>query len=304
MTSARLAVAALSVALLIGACDYIVVPPEDGAASSGENLGWSALATGVTPADGGLRIDLTIRNETGDWSSMAALADKPALLTLEDGSTVECPMVVVGSGGHRLPPGFQMRGFIAGPKTDPREEDIRVECAGVTDATGGRLAIDYGYDTGDYDYYATDASRREARLEVPMDPLATDLTYPIAQPVDGLLLPPDTAITAINDVVLTLTGVERVGDTLTMAWQTTNPGEYPSYVHIGDPPVIGSDGVLYGFYESPDLASVPVTPAAGEATWATDVDVPAAVMGLVIPLSVESRKARTFVHYAIDLSGT
>jgi hypothetical protein len=71
-------------------------------------------------------------------------------------------------------------------------------------------------------------------------------------------------------------------------------------VHIGQPPVIGSDGILYGRYESPDIAEVPLTPAGGEETWTTTVAVPPEVMGLIVPLSVESQ-ARHFAHYALDL---
>ena len=56
----------------------------------------------------------------------------------------------------------------------------------------------------------------------------------------------------------------RTDDGLEFAWETSNPGEYPSFVHIGNPPVIGSDGIIYGYYESPDLATVPMTPAGRE----------------------------------------
>ena len=56
-------------------------------------------------------------------------------------------------------------------------------------------------------------------------------------------------------------GVERTADGLEFDLADDNPTAYPSYVHIGNPPVIGSDGVVYGIYESPDLATVPITPA-------------------------------------------
>ena len=66
--------------------------------------------------------------------------------------------------------------------------------------------------------------------------------------------------------------------------------------------MIGSDGVLYGFWESPDLGSVPITPPGETATWTTKVEVPAEVTGLIMLLSVESKKQRIFVNYALDLS--
>jgi len=73
-------------------------------------------------------------------------------------------------------------------------------------------------------------------------------------------------------------------------------------VHIGTPPVIGADGILYGFYETPDIVSVPITPAAGEAEWTTEVSVPKDVKDFYIMLSVETGKARLFENYAVDIT--
>ena len=66
----------------------------------------------------------------------------------------------------------------------------------------------------------------------------------------------------------------RTDTGLELDWQATNPGDYASSVHIGLPPVVGSDGIVYGFWESPDLASVPVTPPGGTADWSTELVVP------------------------------
>jgi hypothetical protein len=65
--------------------------------------------------------------------------------------------------------------------------------------------------------------------------------------------------------------------------------------------VIGSDGIVYGYYESPDLESVPVTPAGETAEWTTVTAVPDGVSGMYILLSVESKKQRLFVNYALEL---
>jgi hypothetical protein len=117
-----------------------------------------------------------------------------------------------------------------------------------------------------------------------------------------LIQPLKAEITAINKVALNLTEVMRTDKGLQFKWQTANPGEYPSYVHIGNPPVIGADGILYGFYETPDIVSVPITPAGAKAEWTTEVAVPQEVKGLYIMLSVESKKQRLFVYYAVDVS--
>jgi hypothetical protein len=66
--------------------------------------------------------------------------------------------------------------------------------------------------------------------------------------------------------------------------------------------VIGEDGVLYGFYETPDIVSVPITAAGGVAEWTTQVAVPPEVGGLYLLLSAETGKARLFANYAIDIS--
>jgi hypothetical protein len=297
-------VLALACVLVSAACEYVVVPPEEGGGGSDTSKGWSAVATSVGPSDDGLRIELTIRNETGDWSAMEAADGKPPILSAGSGGTTSCATVFVGTGGHRLAPGLQMRGFVGGTKTEPTIEPIRVECAGAEAVPGSKLAIDYRYVTGEYNYYDPDANQATGRLEVDLDAVAADLTYPIAEPIEGLVQQRDVEITAINDVLLSLTGAERTSDGVQLAWRTKNPGAYPTFVHIGIPPVIGSDGILYGRYESPDLESVPVTPAGEEMEWATEVAVPNEVAGLFIMLSVESKKQRLFVNYAIDLTDT
>lgn len=302
MTMRAPAIAFLACVLVMGGCDYVVLPPEDGAPAAASGKGWSAVATSVGPGGGGLEVALTIHNETGAWSAMQAIAGRPAALTTADGKSADCATVIVGTGGHRLAPGLRMRGFVAGSGAQPTTELIRVGCAGAEASPGSRLTIEYSYVTGEYNYYAPDANRVNAKLEVKLDDVASGLDYPIAERIDGVIVARDVEITAINDVVLTLTAVERTATSLKSTWHTSNPGAYPSYVHIGNPPVIGSDGILYGIYESPDIASVPVTPAAGQADWTTEVAVPADVSGLYMMLSVESKKQRLFVNYAIDLS--
>jgi hypothetical protein len=293
----------LACVLLLSACGYIVLPDDIDASASTISKGWSAVATNVGKSDAGdLRIDLTLRNETADWSAMQATANKPAVLTTSDGQTTNCETVFVGTGGHRLAPGFQMRGFTAGTKAEPETQLIYVECKGAEATPGSKLAIDYSYVTGEYNYYYPETNKVDATLEVNLDQVATDLNYPMAEPVEGLIQQPGTEIIAINKVILTLTDVMRTDKGLQFKWQTSNPGEYPSYVHVGNPPVIGADGILYGFYESPDLTSVPITPAGEKAEWTTEVAVPQDVTGLYIMLSVESKKQRLFVNYAVDVT--
>jgi len=303
MRGKKALVPVLVCALLLCACDYIVLPEDLDSYDSQSSEGWSAVVTNVGKSDSGdLHIDLTIQNKTGDWSAMQATAAKPAVLNAGDGKTTNCDTVLVGTGGHRLAPGFQMRGYVGGTKAEQETQLIYVECKGAEAAAGSTLTIDYSYVTGEYNYYSPDESKVDATMEVKLDEVATDLTYPIAEAIEGLIQKPGAEIIAINNVALVLTGVERTDSGLLFTWQTSNPGEYPTYVHVGNPPVIGADGVIYGFYETPDIVSVPITPAGDKAEWTTETAVPQNAKGLYILLSVESKKQRLFVNYAVDIT--
>jgi hypothetical protein len=177
-----------------------------------------------------------------------------------------------------------------------------VECKAAQAAPGSKLSFDYTYVTGEYNYYEQEANKASGKMEMNLDEVVKDVSYPVATSVDGLIQKPDIKITALNDCILTLTDIQRAGEGLQLKWQNSNPGEYPTYVHVGNPPVIGADGIIYGLYESPDIASVPITGAGSTAEWTTDVAVPNEVNGLYILLSVESRKQRLFVNYAVDIT--
>jgi hypothetical protein len=304
MTNKKLLIPFLLASILFTfACAYIVLPEDLDSPTSTVSKGWSAEATNISKSDtGALHIDLVIRNETGDWSAMKAAEGKPAVLTTGNGKTTDCETVFVGTGGHRLAPGFQMRAYTGGTKVKSVTQPIYVECTGVEASPGSKLSINYSYFTGQYNYYEQDKTRVDEKLTVNLDEIVADLSYPVAESIDGLIQKTDNEITGLNKVVLTLTDIQRTDHGLQFTWQTFNPGEYPSYVHIGNPPVIGTDGVLYGYYETPDLASVPLTPAGDKAEWTTEVAVPQDVKGFYILLSVESGKARLFANYALDIT--
>jgi len=289
--------------LFIFGCVYVVIPEDLGAPSSTISKGWSSIVTNVGKSEAGdLHIDLTIRNETGDWSSMQTLEGKSAVLS-SDGQTTECDTVFVGTGGHRLAPGFQMRGYIGGTQAEQETQLLYVECAGVEEAApGSTLSIDYSYVTGQYNYYEPDNNKVNDKMEIELDAVAADLTYPIAESIEGLIQASDAEIVALNEVALVLTDIQHDENGLQFTWQANNPGEYPTYVHVGNPPVIGADGIIYGYYETPDIVSVPITPAGGKAEWQTQVAVPQDAKGLYILLSVETGKARLFANYAVDVT--
>ncbi len=285
------------------ACEYIVLPEEEaGGVSFGENKGWGAVATNIGKSEtGDLHIDLAIHNDTGEWSAMQAAA-KPAVLT-SGGKKTDCATVFIGTGGHRLAPGFRMRGYIGGKKSEQKIQMLYVECAGVEAAPGSKLSIDYTYVVGEYNYYEQEKNQADGTLTVDLDKVDSGLTFPVAESLEGLIHPSDKEIEALNKVVLRLIQIERGSDAITFTWETENPGEYNTYVHIGNPPVIGSDGILYGFYETPDIVSVPITPPSGGKTdWTTEVKVPSTVTGLYILLSVETGKQRLFANYAVDIT--
>jgi len=294
----------LFVSLFMYACAYIVVPDlEETNPNTATSRGWTAQVTNIGQSDAGdLHIDITIRNETNDWSAMKAVAGKPATLTASDGTRTNCETVFIGTGGHRLAPGFQMRGYTAGTKTDPVTQLIYVECAGAQAAAGSKLSIEISYVTGEYNYYYPENNKVEQTLELDLDQVAGDLTYPIAEPIENLILQSDIQITALSDMIITLVDTQRTDTGLQFTWQSFNPSDYALSARIGIPPVIGEDGIIYGFYVSPDRATAPTAPAGKTAEWTTEVLVPQDVKGLYILLSVESKKLRLFVNYAVDIS--
>ncbi len=282
-------------------CKYVVLPEGlDFAAGEGAEKGvWSALATGVSATGAGdLHIDVTIRNDTGDWSTMRAVSGKPARLTTGDGKTVNCETVFIGTGGHRLAPGFQMRGYT----TDEEIQPLFVECKGAQAGAGAKLAINYVSFGGILDDYDPEANKSEGVLELDLDDIQADLAYPVAAPVDELILPSGEPIIALSDNVVTLLAAERAENGIVFTWQNENPTKFPLKTHIGIPPVIGASGILYGEYEIIDMAPVPVTPANGKAEWTTEVAVPAEETGFYILLSVESKKPRTYINYVLDIT--
>jgi hypothetical protein len=283
-------------------CAYIVFPEEIEQHDNTTSEGWSATVTCVSASPAGdLHIDLTLRNETGDWSAMHSLDGQPAVLDANGGSS-NCDTVFVSTGGHRVAPGFHLRGYIAGIKSEPEVQLVFVECEGAEATPGSTLSIEYSYVTGQYNYYEQDKTKVDDRMEIDLDEVIPDLVYPIAEDGAVSILTPEAEIVAINKVVLTLQDVQRTEGGWQFTWQAQNPGEYPTYVHIGNPPVIGEDGILYGYYETPDIVSVPIIPAADNAAWTTDVAVPEDVNGFYILLSVETGKARLFTNYAIDIT--
>ncbi len=296
----------LAYTLFISACVYIVLPEglEAPDATDGLDRGtWSAVVTNVGKSDtGDLHIDVTIRNDTNDWSTMRAVADKPAVLTAGDGKTVNCDTVFVNTGGHRFAPGFQMRGYTVNEKGELKTQTLYVECKGVTDATGLMLSINYESFNGILDDYDPEADKIEGVLELNLDEVVTDLTYPVATAVDGLMHEPGTGIPALSENVISLLNTQRTETGFLFTWQNFNPTKFPLKTHIGTPPVIGSDGIIYGFYESLDIVDVPLTPPNANIEWTTEAVVPADVNGFYILLSVESNKPRTYINYLVDIS--
>jgi len=291
----------LACATLLAGCGYIVTPADEGSPAPASGNGWGAVATKVDPAGGKLHVEITIRNDTGTWSAMQATSGQPAVLTSGDGKTASCATVAVGTGGTSIPPGFQVRGYTGGTQAAPVTQLLSVDCAGAAAAPGSKLSIPYQYVTGDFNYYSPSAATTAA-LEVDLDKVVADLKYPVATPVDGLIEKADAKIAAINHSTLTLTSAKRTADGIEFAWQTDNPTQYPTYVHIGIPPVVGADGVIYGFYQSPHLADTPITPAGASATWTTVAPAPKDDAGLYVLIPVETGQQKNFSGHVVDIT--
>jgi hypothetical protein len=295
----------LAVNLFIFGCAYIVFPEglEARDDSHAENEGWTGIVTDVVETESGdLHIDIAIRNDTGDWNTMQAADDKPAVLTGIDGNTTNCDAVFVGTGEHRMAPGFQIRGYTSDESGQPEPQLLYVECEGAVAAAGSKLTIDYISFGGELDYYIEETNQVEGKMTLNLDEVVTELTYPVASPVDDLIQDASVEITALSENVISLLDVQRTDLGFLFTWQNFNPSKFPLKTHIGIPPVIGDDGIIYGIFETQDMSDVPLTPAGESVEWTTDVTVPEDVRGLYILLSVESNKPRTYLMYAIDIT--
>ena len=57
--------------------------------------------------------------------------DKPAVLETEEGDKINCDTVIISTGGHRLAPGFQMRGYSIDERKSGQHTMLYVECNGA-----------------------------------------------------------------------------------------------------------------------------------------------------------------------------
>jgi hypothetical protein len=268
-----------------------------GQAENGGGQGWALIPLNITTsAEGDLRVDVAARNDTGQWSAFAAL-EQPATLTTGAGKEIQCEVAQVGSSGHYLPPGFQFRGYTL---RDGSTRMLSIQCKGA-DPYGAKIHVPYSYVTGEYDYYAQEKGKVEGLLEADLGKVQATLTYPVAVADAAAMQALSEAIPALNDTTLTNTGASRAADGVTLKWSVANPGEYDTKVHIGEPPVLGSDGIIYGARVSPDIVDQPFATAKGGAEFETAVKVPGDVTGLFLLLSVEQGRERRFANYLIDL---
>jgi hypothetical protein len=306
--SAVLVAASLLVATVaLTGCDYIVPPIDFSTATPAlADNGWAGQANSVSDSNGSLHVDLSIVNNTNDWSAMDVSATSAEVETAS--GSHDCQTVYVGTsvfvndGAWYLPPGFVMKGYTGGTLRQPKMQPLYVECSGVSPAAGQKLSIDYKYITGAFNYYVPTKARK-ATMEVDLDNLASDTTYPIAEQVPQLTIAKlGEAIPAINGCSLKLADARRADTGLELDWESDNPGEAATYVHIGKPPVLGSDGILYGYYQSPHLTDPPVTPAGGDTEWTTTVAVPGDVTGLYVLVPVESQQQKYFIDHVVDIT--
>lgn len=293
---------ALALALVLAGCDYIVIPEQKSTPPPAEAEGiWTAVATIVEETSDRLRVDLAIRNDTGDWSAMEIAEGGSVSLVDASGNSSRCGTAVVETGGVNIPPGFIMRGFTGGTRTEPQIELLRVECEGAAQAAGSKLRIPYSFTTGEFNFYRPDPAQSDT-LEVDLDSPIEDLAYPVGTETDLAVTKVGEPIEAINKIALTLVGFERTDGEIQFTWRTENATNYQAYVHIGNPSVIGSDGILYGRYTAPHLVDTPITLANESAEWTTSVAVPAEVQGLFALPGVESKQQKNYVSHAIDLT--
>jgi hypothetical protein len=309
MRTLSIVAAAALVAIASAGCNYIVPPLEIGSPTTYiVDSGWAGIVTNVTDSGGALHVDLSIVNSTNQWSAMDVSSSKAQVVD-SGGGGHDCGKVFVGtavfvdSGGTYIPPGFVMKAYTGGSVAKPETQPLYVECSGVAKASGQKLSISYEYITGDFNYYrATRPISKSMTLD--LDKVVTDTTYPVAHKVASLKVnKPGDVLPAINGCTIALAAVRRTDQGLEFDWATTNPTDAKAYIHIGTPPVIGSDGILYGFYRAPSLPpDPPVTKAGGQAAWTTTVTAPKDVTGFYLLVPVENHQEKYFIDQLIDIT--
>ena len=285
------------------ACVYIVVPADLIATPTLQSVsGWTGMVTGFEETETqGTRIYISLRNSTNDWSAMKAVENEPAILLTSSGSKTECPIVIVGTGKHRVAPGFQIRGFTGGTRKEPEKQLLYVECPVPEIAAGSNLSISYQYIVGAYDLHVPSIEIKKEML-LNLDQVESDLVYPFDDSSMVVVNKMGDKISAINNFSLILTEAMRSDTGLELLWKAENPSDYPNYVHIGEPPVLGNDGIIYGYYVDPSIADATIALPKDESEWTTSVLVPADVTGLYIMVSVETRQSKYFINHVIDIS--
>jgi hypothetical protein len=181
-------------------------------------------------------------------------------------------------------------------------QQLFVECAGVESPKGETLTIQYKSYQGERNDYEPDKNEIIGKMVIDLNNVTSDLTYPIASPEEGLIFDKNASFLALSNNEIKLIDIERSDDKVIFTWENFNPTSFALKTHIGIPPVIGSDGIIYGVYETLDLAPIPLTPPKEKITWNTEAAVPKNISGLYILLSVESRTPRTYLNYVIDIS--
>ncbi len=309
MSLSRIATAVIVFGLAVAGCDYIVPPPEDANASAQVLVdnGWAGIVTNVADANGTLHVDLSIVNNTNDWSAMN-VAGSSAKVRDSSGQDHDCGTAFVGTavfvndGGTFLAPGFVMKGYTSGSMAEPKTQLLYVECKGVTKAAAAKLAITYSYMTGPFNYYVP-SKKKQGSMNLDLAKVATDTKYPRADTVKTLVVSkPGEAIGAINNCSVKLSAVTRTDTGFELTWDSANPTDSATQVHIGIPPVIGADGIVYGFYQSPHQADVPITPAGGSAEWKTVARAPKDVTGFYVLTPLETQQQKYFVDHVIDIT--
>jgi hypothetical protein len=102
-----------------------------------------------------------------------------------------------------------MRGYTSGVKSAPETQLLYVECKGAQAEDGAKLVIDYVSFQGELDDYKPEDNKTTGKLELNLDEVVSDLTYPVAEPVDGLILAPGDGLTGLSDNVVTLLDTQR-----------------------------------------------------------------------------------------------
>jgi len=186
-----------------------------------------------------LDVEVAIVNDDSIWHNFVSFGNASAVVVTNEGYDYAASMQV--DSYHLLPPGFQSRGLGCGPS---RSEHInRFQAKVATNSTGHKLVIFSFADMILGDSYE---EMKVGEIEVDLSS-SSPFVSAFVSPKESLVIYEIGETVELPESNLTLTNVQREGDTLAISYEFSNLSGGYDIAHGVTDYVIGDDGIMYGW---------------------------------------------------------